>query len=97
MSDKYPEEKKELLMMTFLTKYGGYRPYRMSKEKINNSLAKYWDSDEFWFNCADKFELFSDSLKYNSESMIKAATSFWWMLDKGLPKKGKELEIETHL
>lgn len=93
---KYAEDKKEKWMMYFLERYSSYRPNRMSKEKINNNLAKFWDNEIFWHHCADKFKLFNDDLKANRDDLHKAATNFWWMLDKGVPKnKDLPLAAET--
>ena len=99
MKNKYTDEEKEKIAMYFLTKFDFFKPSRMTRDKINNSLIKYWNNDEFWFKCVGEFKLINtkitESIYFstindeapNFRSLEKAATNFWEILNNGLVKK----------
>lgn len=80
---KYLEADKGRISSTFQEKFP--KPAGMTKLQVKKALMEVWDDDMFWFQCADRFGLFSNSLtEIDPKTMEHAAQNYWGMLRDGV-------------
>lgn len=95
MAEIYSEEVKEKWVMFFLLKYDHFRPARLSKDKINTSIAKFWDNNLFWDAFLKNFNLLD--LAPGSkvpDNIHQAVIVFWSIIKDGLNYEEKQAKAK---